>query len=88
MRGAEVVWDDYLRIMDAFERFPVDDADIIDAGADKVVSHYRFRISGKGSGAGVEFDYWGVFTIRQGKFGRGQYFVDRAEALAAAGLQE
>jgi len=41
-----------------------------------------------GSGAQVEHDYWLVATVRQGRILRVQWFVDRDEALEAAGLRE
>jgi hypothetical protein len=37
---------------------------------------------------GVQFDYWVVVTLRQGKIVRERWFADRAEALQAAGLSE
>jgi ketosteroid isomerase-like protein len=37
---------------------------------------------------GVQFNYWVVVTIRQGKIVREHWFADRAEALEAAGLSE
>ena len=85
VRGAEAAWDLYLDVFDAFARVPVDDIEIVSAQADKVVARYRFDVSGRASGADVEFDYWLVATIREGRFTRGQWFADRAEALEAAG---
>ena len=87
-RGAEAAWDYYLEIFDAFESFPIDDAEVLDAGGDKVLLHYRLELSGAGSGAKVEFDTWGVFTIREGKILRAEWFPDRTDALEAAGLEE
>src|SRR5262245_34046067 len=88
VRGAEAAWDLYLDVFDAFSRVPVDDIEIVAAQADKVVARYRFDVSGRASGAGVEFDYWLVSTVREGRFTRGQWFAKRAEALEAAGLAE
>jgi ketosteroid isomerase-like protein len=88
VRGAEAAWNYYLEIFDAFESFPIDDAEVLDAGGEKVLLHYRVELSGAASGAGVEFDNWGVFTIRQGRILRAEWFADRAAALEAAGLSE
>ena len=88
VRGAEAAWEYYRKIMDAFGQFPLDDPEVVAVGADKVVAHYRLDLSGRASGAGVEFDYCAVFTVRQGKVLRAHWFADRAEALEAAGLQE
>ena len=88
VRGAEAAWDFYLKIFDAFESFPVEDAEVLDAGGDKVLLHYQRGLSGAKSGAGVEFNTWAVFTVRQGKVLRAEWYRDRAEAIEAAGLRE
>ncbi len=87
VRGPEAAWDFNLKAFEAFERVPIDDAELVDAGADKVLAHPQYGVRGRGSGASVEFDYWLVFSVRQGKILRTQWFVDRAEALEAAGLR-
>jgi ketosteroid isomerase-like protein len=45
-------------------------------------------LSGGETGAGVQFNYWVVVTLRQGKIVREHWFADREEALEAAGLSE
>ena len=88
VRGPAAAWDFYLEAMEPFEQVPVDTAELVDAGADKVLIHQRYDVRGRESGADVPFDYWLVATIRQGKVLRTQWFADRAEALEAAGLSE
>ena len=88
VRGAEAAWDLYLDAFHAFARVPLDDVEIVAAQADKVVARYRFELSGRASGADVEFDYWLVSTVREGRFTRSQWFANRDEALEAAGLTE
>ena len=88
VRGAEAAWDFYLETFNLFEGFPVADAEVTDAGADKVLVHYEYDLRGKGSGAGVDFEYWLVAILRQGTILRAQWFAERAEALEAAGLSE
>jgi ketosteroid isomerase-like protein len=90
VRGAEAAWELYLKFFDAFEPFAIDDAEVRggDTAGEKVLLHYRLALSGRGSGAGVEFDYWAVFTVRQGKVRRAHWFADREEALEAAGPSE
>jgi ketosteroid isomerase-like protein len=77
-----------MKMIDAWDPIPVDDAELIDAGPDKVLIHQRTDFRGRESGVEIEFEYWIVTTIRDGKIVRGQWFVDRAEALEAAGLSE
>ena len=66
-------------------RFEVED--IIDAG-DRVLM--IIREFGRGEGSGVEVNqhtFW-VQTMRNGKIVRAKLFVDRDQALEAAGLRE
>jgi ketosteroid isomerase-like protein len=88
VRGPEAAWDFNLKAFEAFERVPIDDAELVDAGADKVLAHPQYDVRGRGSGVNVEFDYWLVFTVRQGKILRTQWFEGRVEALEAAGLSD
>ena len=85
--GREAAWDFYL---DVAETFGMDaaDAEIIDAGGDRVLVHRAAQTRGRTSGATVLFDYSVVTTFREGKIIRDRWFADRAEALEAAGLSE
>ena len=87
VRGREAAWEFYVKVAEAFERLPVEDAELLDAG-DKVLVHARSDVRGRASGAEVEIDYWIVITFREGRIARDQWFADRAEALEAAGLSE
>ena len=58
---------------------------MIDAG-DQVFT--SFTLSGRGKHSGVEttWEAFGVWTVRDGRVVRWLGFMDRAEALGAAGL--
>ena len=86
--GREEAWDGIIEMLDTFQRVPVDDIQVVDAGADKVLVQQRLDLRGSGSGAGVEYASWAVVTIRQGLILRTEFFADRDEALEAAGLEE
>jgi ketosteroid isomerase-like protein len=86
-RGREAAWNFNMRILESFEWAPIE-VERVDAGADKVLVHPRYEARGATSGAQVEHDYWCVATVRQGRIRRVQWFVDRDEALEAAGLSE
>jgi ketosteroid isomerase-like protein len=86
VRGREAAWDFYVSVAEAFERLPVEDAELVDAGGDKVLIHWRHDVRGRASGADVEINYWIVITFREGRIVRDQWFADRTEALEAAGL--
>jgi ketosteroid isomerase-like protein len=69
-----------------------DDADsqlveLIDAG-ERVVSVYNYRGRGRASGVSVEGVFATVWTIRDEKAVRVEWFVGRDEALEAVGLRE
>lgn len=61
--------------------------EVVDAG-DRVVA--MLHLVGRGIGSGVEMDETDahVFTIRAGRIVRWKNFNERADALAAVGLQE
>jgi ketosteroid isomerase-like protein len=87
VRGREAAWELNMRIQDSFEWVPIE-VERVDAGADKVLVHPRYDLRGAGSGTEVEFDYWFVATVREGKILRVQWFTDGVEAREAAGLSE
>jgi ketosteroid isomerase-like protein len=61
--------------------------DLIDVG-DKVVVLVRWVGRGKASGAQGEISMAMVWTVRERAITRVEFFLDRAEALEAAGLWE
>jgi ketosteroid isomerase-like protein len=61
--------------------------EFIDAG-DRVVAVLRVHAKGRGSGVDVERVDGAVWTLRDGKCIRLDYYGSRAEALEAAGLSE
>jgi ketosteroid isomerase-like protein len=87
-RGAEAVWNRFVGDSDTWEEGPYEHVEVIDAGNEQVVAHQRREMRGKASGADVIWSYWVVVTFRNGKALRIEYFVDRADALEAAGLTE
>jgi ketosteroid isomerase-like protein len=60
----------------------------IDAGDDEVVVFHHEVAKGRESGAVVETDTGTVQTVRNGKITRVRSFMDRNQALEAAGLSE
>ena len=55
---------------------------------DVVVTFYRGSVIGRESGIEVTPELTGVYCIRDGKIASQRIFLDRSEALEAAGLQE
>ena len=88
VRGAEAAFNWYVQAFDTLQPFRTADTEFIDAGADKVLLQYRIDVRGRRSGAKVEWRRWCVVIMRKGRILRGEWFLERAEALEAAGLSE
>jgi ketosteroid isomerase-like protein len=74
-------------LSDEFDDARMEAHDFIDAG-DRVVVSMTNRGRGRRSGVETSWDVWLVWTIRDGQAIRGQAFMNKAEALEAAGLSE
>src|SRR5262245_6245590 len=85
-RGAEV--GTALRTMfDVYENLRVEPVEFIDAG-DKIVVIGRAHATARGSGMPLDMPFALVWTLRDGRLVRNEFFTDRNEALEAAGLGE
>jgi ketosteroid isomerase-like protein len=71
----------------AWDNWRWEPEEFIDAG-DRVVAVLRVHAKGRGSGVDVERLDGAVWTLRDGKCTRLDYYGSRAEALAAVGLEE
>jgi uncharacterized protein len=76
-------------MLDVFGALEAEPERFIDA-EDRVVVLFRWHGHGKGSGLSLDLfgEQAGVFTMRNGKVIRVQWYIDRAEALEAAGVSE
>jgi len=84
-RGVEGVRAWMLDLYAAWEQMDIDLEELIEAGDDVVAV---IRVAGRGRVSGIEMEYRpaGVWTIRDGRIVRVVWFVDRDEALEAAGI--
>ena len=55
---------------------------------DRVVSCGKAHAMGKGSTVPIDFENYAVFTVRDGKVARMEFFIERGQALAAAGMTQ
>ena len=96
--GALPGWTERVRGPNEYKRFlgwvgeefadaHADAAEIRDAG-DQVFLELTLSGRGRLSGAEASWTLWQVWTVKDGKFVRGQAFSSKAEALEAAGLSE
>jgi ketosteroid isomerase-like protein len=84
MEGLRAMW---LGWLEPWESYRVEIEDVVDAGDEAVV---LFRDYGRRHGMAAEVSVRGgtVWTVRDGKVTRAAFYVDRNEALKAAGLSE
>ena len=86
-RGPEQIGDFFAQDREAWDERRLDAEQFIDAGDSVAVLMHEFR-RGKGSGVEMETDTAMVFEVRDGRVVRIQGYMDRGEALEAAGLRE
>jgi ketosteroid isomerase-like protein len=87
-RGREELREWFNEVEEAWESIRVEVEEITEAGDDR--AFVGLFLTGRGAGSGVETELraWQVNWFVDGKTARRQVFLDRAEALEAAGLSE
>ena len=73
-------------VRETWEDFHFDVDRLVDAGGDVVVALGRYSASGPASGISVTGDHGYVWTIRDGRAVRFEWFQSHEEALEAAGI--
>jgi len=86
-RGVEALWTSGREWLSAWDAFRLEAEAFLPAD-DKVVVLIVIRGRGKGSGVDVATEGAHVWTMRRSKAVRVEAYMDRAEALEAAGLSE
>jgi ketosteroid isomerase-like protein len=86
--GAESIWDFYVEAVQTWDEGAFKWGELLDVENDQIVANQIRTMRGKASGASVAWSYWVLFTFRDGKVLRSEWFADRGEALEAAGLSE
>jgi ketosteroid isomerase-like protein len=85
-RGRDEVVQGFVEYFENWERIELRADDYIDAGGGEVVVFHHEVAKGRESGVVVETDTGSVSTVRDGKIVRVRAFMDRADALRAAGV--
>ena len=85
--GLDAIRDNFEHWKGAWEELEVTAEEFIDAGDRVLVTEHH---SGRGRGSGIEVDtrLYSVYTLRDGKVVRADEYIERGEALEAAGLRE
>ena len=86
-RGRDEVVQGFVEYFENWERMELRADDYIDAGGDEVVVFHHEVAKGRQSGVVVETDTGSVSTVRDGKIVRVRAYMERDEALRAAGIQ-
>ena len=80
----ERIRDSWFEAWDSLD-FQVDE--FLESG-DRIVSCGKAHATGKGSTVPIDFENYAVFTLRDGRVARMEFFIEREQALAAAGITE
>lgn len=83
--GLRAAWLDWLA---PWESYHAGVEDVIDAGGGRVVVLTRDHARPKGASEEVQFLGAPIWTVRDGRVARIEFYFNRAEGLAAAGLAE
>ena len=86
-RGVSEIRRDYESVEETWDEHRIEIEKLVDAG-DRVVILQREYQRGRSSGAEVVIDAAVIVDLRNGRIVRVQGYMDRAEALEAAGLSE
>jgi ketosteroid isomerase-like protein len=87
-RGHHEVAQGFLDYFEVWERIELRAEDFIDVGGEEVVVFFHEVAKGRKSGIVVETDTGTINTVRDGKIVRVRSYMDRDEALRAAGLSD
>jgi ketosteroid isomerase-like protein len=74
--------------VDSFERLTQELVNLIDAGDDRVLAEFIQRGWTAGSDVPIELPTWSLTTYRDGSVVRTELFMNRDDALSAAGLSK
>jgi ketosteroid isomerase-like protein len=75
-------------VQDAIPDFRLEVEEMEAAGPDRVIVSFRATASGRASGLGTAFGATTIYDLTEGKIRRIRVFLNRADALEAAGLRE
>jgi ketosteroid isomerase-like protein len=87
-RGRDALRAYFKQFSGEFDRFLWEAEDLLDAGDDQVL--VLIHVHGRGKGSGADFDTraaW-LFTMKEDRAVRVDAYLDRSDALEAAGLRE
>lgn len=88
IQGFETVREQFARNKDSWGEEHVEIDEIRELDSERVLTQIRWLTTGKESGIAFESPVTQLFTLREGKVVRVEFYFDRAAALEAAGVRE
>ena len=85
-RGLDATQRYFEHFTESFDEFLLENLELVPVDDERVLTLFRLRMRGKGSGARAEALPGWVWTVRDGRAVKIEAFLDRAEARATAGL--
>ena len=86
-QGREGVLNHMIEWMEPWDEHSITAKEVIEAG-DQVLAVIHLTARGAGSGMEIDQDFFQIYAISEGKIVRMVEYVERDEALEAAGLDE
>ena len=87
-KGHEALRERWRNLMEPFEGLRLEPVEFIDVDDETVIIVFRMRVRGKASEVPVEAEPAYVLAIRDGKIMRLRAYLQKDQALKAAGLRE
>jgi ketosteroid isomerase-like protein len=87
-KGHDALRERWRTLMEPFEGLRLEPVEFIDVDDERVITVFRIRVRGKASEVPVEAQPAYLLAIRNGKIIRMRAYLQREQALEAAGLRE
>jgi ketosteroid isomerase-like protein len=86
LRGAPEIIDFWGFFFTAWEEWEMAPQDFVEAPGGEILASVHFHARGTGSGVPMDFDFWQVIRVRDGRIHRVDNYLTRARARRACGL--
>ncbi len=88
VRGREAVKELWVGFFDAWDDYKMEPLELTEAPDGRLLVTVLFTAVGQGSTAPIELTYFWLYRVRDGAITEVDAYLDRAEALAAAGMED
>jgi ketosteroid isomerase-like protein len=88
VRGRDAVRELWASFFDAWEDYTMEPLDLVEAPDGRLLVTVHFTALGRGSTVPIELTYFWFYVVRDGAIAAVHAYLDKSEALEAAGLSE